>query len=490
MSNNYNFSSPSLPNIPYKIVHSIRGRIRFNIPLISNDPDYTERLQKSIDSLSSITGTRINRTAASIIINYNPTLITETQIQAKIGELINSVALEQVLVYNSQTLPTTPTLITPGIKTEANPITPENPILTNENLALEYKEIKEELNTENNVIPEPTKETEEYLNPQTNISAIQNTAVETIQETTEELPEIIPPAISQTTIEALENSYLEPTNLESYSSEENPVEIINPASAATLTLASPSPSEDITTIPENDYFSEIPDDVEMSLFDHLEELRQRIFYSLLAVVIGAGGSFFAVKPIVQFLEIPAQQVKFIQIAPGEYFFVSVKTAAYTGILLATPFILYQIIQFVLPGLTRRERRFLAPIVFGSSILFIAGLAFSYIALIPAALNFLINYGEGVVEQLLSIDRYFEFVLLLMLSTGLAFQIPVIQMLLGLLGIVSSKQMLSGWRYVLLGGTVLGAILTPSTDPITQMLLAGAVIGLYFGGTGAVMLLGR
>ncbi|WP_338038782.1 twin-arginine translocase subunit TatC [Neosynechococcus sphagnicola] len=96
----------------------------------------------------------------------------------------------------------------------------------------------------------------------------------------------------------------------------------------------------------------------------------------------------------------------------------------------------------------------------------------------------------MVEQLWSIDRYFEFVLLLLFSTGLAFQIPVIQMLLGLLGIVSSQQMLSGWRYVVLGGAILGAVLTPSTDPLTQSLLAGAVLGLYFGGTGLVKLLGR
>lgn len=180
----------------------------------------------------------------------------------------------------------------------------------------------------------------------------------------------------------------------------------------------------------------------------------------------------------------------MQLSPGEYFFVSIKVAGYSGLLVASPFVLYQIVQFVLPGLTRRERRFIAPIVFGSTILFVAGLAFAYLALIPAALNFFINYGEGVVEQLWSIDRYFEFVLLLLFSTGLAFQIPVIQLLLGLIGIVSSRQMLSGWRYVFLGSVVLGAVLTPSTDPVTQSLLAGAVLGLYFGGAGMVMLSGR
>lgn len=235
---------------------------------------------------------------------------------------------------------------------------------------------------------------------------------------------------------------------------------------------------------------ELPDDVEMSLFDHLEELRRRIFYALIAVVIGIIGCFTAVRPIVRLLEAPAQDVKFLQLAPGEYFFVSIKVAAYSGLLVASPFILYQIIQFVLPGLTRRERGFLGPIVLGSTFLFAAGLAFAYLALIPAALNFFISYGADVVEQLWSIDRYFEFVLLLLFSTGIAFQIPVIQLLLGLLGIVSSRQMLSGWRSVILGAAVLGAVLTPSTDPLTQSLLAGAVIGLYFGGTGVVMLLGR
>ena len=241
---------------------------------------------------------------------------------------------------------------------------------------------------------------------------------------------------------------------------------------------------------ENDELDELAYDVEMSLFDHLEELRQRIFYALIAVVVCVAGCFLGVKSIVQLLEIPARGVKFLQLAPGEYFFVSIKVAGYSGLLVASPFILYQIIQFVLPGLTRRERRLIGPVVLGSSVLFFIGLAFAYVALIPAALNFFISYGADVVEQLWSIDKYFEFVLLLMFSTGIAFQIPIIQLLLGFLGIVSSSQMLSGWRVVILGATVLGAVLTPSTDPLTQSLLAGAVVGLYFGGIGLVKLTGK
>ena len=252
----------------------------------------------------------------------------------------------------------------------------------------------------------------------------------------------------------------------------------------------PSASISVQDDQRSDFLNEIPNDIEMSLFDHLDELRQRIFYALIAVLVGVVACFAGVRQIVELLESPAQGAKFLQLSPGEYFFVSIKVAGYSGLLIASPFILYQIIQFVLPGLTRRERRLIGPVVIGSSVLFFAGLAFAYIALVPAALNLFINYGADVVEQMWSIDRYFEFVLLLLFSTGLAFQIPVIQLLLGLLGIVGSAQMLSGWRYVLLGAAILGAVLTPSTDPITQSLLGGAVLFLYFGGIGLVKAIGK
>lgn len=248
--------------------------------------------------------------------------------------------------------------------------------------------------------------------------------------------------------------------------------------------------ENSTPKDSEDYLNQIPDEVEMSFFDHLEELRQRIFYSLIGVAIACIGCFVFVKPLVQILERPAGEVKFLQLAPGEFFFVSIKVAGYSGIVLASPWILYQIIQFVLPGLTRKERRILGPVVLGSAILFLGGLGFAYIALIPAALNFFISYGGDVVEQSWSIDRYFEFVLLLMFSTGLAFQIPVIQLILSLIGIINSQIMLAGWRYVVLAAVILGAVLTPSTDPLTQSLLAGAVLGLYFGGIGMVKILGK
>ncbi|MGB3534399.1 MAG: twin-arginine translocase subunit TatC [Microcoleaceae cyanobacterium] len=264
----------------------------------------------------------------------------------------------------------------------------------------------------------------------------------------------------------------------------------NPENGSYPSASTATEVENTVEATNNEHLDQIPDEVEMSLFDHLEELRQRIFYSLIAVGLGIVGCFLVVRPIVQILQVPAKGVKFLQLAPGEYFFVSLKVAGYSGLLIASPFILYQITQFVLPGLTRRERRLLGPIFLGSTVLFIMGLVFAYFALIPAALKFFISYGADVVEQLWSIERYFEFVLLLLFSTALAFQIPIVQALLGSLKIVSSQQMLSGWRYIVVGAAVVGAVLTPSTDPFTQSLLGGAILGLYFGGVGIVKLLGN
>jgi sec-independent protein translocase protein TatC len=105
-----------------------------------------------------------------------------------------------------------------------------------------------------------------------------------------------------------------------------------------------------------------------------------------------------------------------------------QVSGYCGLLIGSPIILYEIIAFVLPGLTKDERKFLGPIVLGSSVLFYLGILFSYTVLAPAALNFFVNYAEGAVESIWSIDQYFEFVLVLLFSTGLSFQVNMASML--------------------------------------------------------------
>ncbi len=232
---------------------------------------------------------------------------------------------------------------------------------------------------------------------------------------------------------------------------------------------------------------DFPGEVEMSFVDHLEELRWRLLRSLGALLAGAGLCLIWVRPLVKLLEQPAQGIRFLQLAPGEYLFVSLKVAGYAGLTLALPYVLYEGLGFVLPGLSRRERRLVAPAVAASAVLFLAGLAFAWWALVPAALRFLVSYGADVVEPIWSIERYLDFVLLLMVATGLAFELPVLQLLLGALGLVRSRQMLASWRLVVLLAAVAGAVLTPSTDPVTMLLLSGAISALFLVGVGLVAL---
>jgi sec-independent protein translocase protein TatC len=228
--------------------------------------------------------------------------------------------------------------------------------------------------------------------------------------------------------------------------------------------------------------------LELPFSEHIEELRQRIFLVFGIILLLTCLSFIEVKSLVKILELPINNVKFFQLSPGEYFISTIKISFYTGLLFSSPFIIGQLILFLIPGLTKKETKIILPLLLSSLILFGLGLAFSYYALIPAALNFFLNYSEEVLEPFWSFDQYFEFILVLFYSTGLAFQIPILQILLGLLNIVSPQQMLGAWRYVILVSTVLGAILTPSTDPLTQLLLSLAILLLYSIGLGILFLI--
>lgn len=234
----------------------------------------------------------------------------------------------------------------------------------------------------------------------------------------------------------------------------------------------------------NDRFKSL----ELPFPEHIEELRQRVFFLFWILLVLTSISFFEVKSLVKFLELPVTTVKFFQLSPGEYFISTLKISFYTGLLFSSPFVVGQLILFLLPGLTQKETRIILPLLLSSLILFGLGLAFSYYTLIPAALNFFLNYSEEVLEPFWSFDQYFEFILVLFYSTGLAFQIPIFQILIGLLNIVSPDQMLKAWRYVVLISTILGAILTPSTDPLTQLLLSIAILLLYFSGLGVLFLI--
>lgn len=229
-------------------------------------------------------------------------------------------------------------------------------------------------------------------------------------------------------------------------------------------------------------------DDEMALSEHIEEFSQRLVFCLIFLLFATLICFADVKEIVRIFQAPAIGVKFLQFAPGEYFFASVKIAVFCGILVSSPIILYQLLLYLIPGLTKTERDIVLPVSLGSGILFLIGLIFSYFFLVPAALRFFISYGSEVVEPFWSFDQYFDFIAVLLFATGLAFQIPAVQVVLGLLGIVTGEKMLSAWKYVIVICTVVAAVITPSTDPITQILLSTALLSLYLGGSGFVILL--
>jgi len=227
-------------------------------------------------------------------------------------------------------------------------------------------------------------------------------------------------------------------------------------------------------------------DDEMALSEHIEEFSQRLVFCGLCLVFIIAICFVDIRQIVQVFQAPAVGVKFLQFSPGEYFFASIKIAAFCGILLTSPVILYQLLLYLIPGLTKKERDIVLPVSLGSGILFIFGLIFSYFFLVPAALKFFISYGSEVVEPFWSFDQYFDFIAVLLFATGLAFQVPAVQVVLGLLGVVSGQQMLSAWKYVIVICTIVAAVITPSTDPVTQILLSVALLSLYLAGSVTVI----
>jgi sec-independent protein translocase protein TatC len=228
-------------------------------------------------------------------------------------------------------------------------------------------------------------------------------------------------------------------------------------------------------------YENLSNDVEMSFSEHVEEFRQRLFFSLVMFLIISLGCFYFLNSVVEIVKTPAVGVKFFQFAPGEYFFTSIKLVFYFGLILSSPIFIYQIVLFLVPGMTYQEQKTLIPILLCSYVLFCLGLVFSYKILIPSALKFFLQYGANVVDPLWSFEQYFEFFSFLAFTCGLGFQIPIVQLILCITNIVTPQKLISSWRYVVLGSTILAAVLTPTVDPLTQLFLSVAFLGLYFAG---------
>lgn len=233
---------------------------------------------------------------------------------------------------------------------------------------------------------------------------------------------------------------------------------------------------------------EQPGERYLTVMEHLDELRFRLFISAAFVVIGLGVSVFFGNDIIAFLKKPAEarsenfELQFIE--PFELFATYFRVSLLGGLILGMPMIVYQGLRFVSPGLDAKERRWLYATVAGTFVLFLSGVAFAYYIALPPALGFLLDFGGGdIAKPNIRVGSYVDFVTRLLFWTGVTFQTPLVVMYLARFGIVSARQLLHWWRFAIVGAFAIAAIVTPTIDPVTQSLVAGPIIVLYFLGIG-------
>lgn len=242
---------------------------------------------------------------------------------------------------------------------------------------------------------------------------------------------------------------------------------------------SPGQSSGTTQTPEQDV--EVPEDfLEMTLQEHLEELRQRILYSVIAVLAALVAAFFLVDPLIETIakqaNVPNQEI--LTITPTEGFVTWLKVLLYIALAIAMPILVYQLIAFIAPGLTRQERRLVyisLPVV---TLFFIAGVLFAFFLVIPRALDFLSNFRTDLFAWNPRASEIISFYIRLMLGIGIAFQLPIVMFLLSKLHIVSARRMASARKIAVVLVMIAAAVITPTPDPINMMLVAVPIYALY------------
>lgn len=230
---------------------------------------------------------------------------------------------------------------------------------------------------------------------------------------------------------------------------------------------------------------------EMSFFDHLEELRRRIFISITAIGIGFILGFYVADVAFEFLARPMLDAfeaagipadKLIYTSPLGPLRLYITVGLYLGIIMALPVVLQQVWLFVAPGLYRHERRAGLSFLFSSVFLFLAGTVFGYYVMMPMTLEFLISF-QGPFTPMISINEYFDLVLVILLGLGVVFQLPILIFFLTLFGIVTPGFLMRNFRYAVLIIAILAAFITPTTDVLTMSIFMAPMIVLYLLGVG-------
>jgi sec-independent protein translocase protein TatC len=219
------------------------------------------------------------------------------------------------------------------------------------------------------------------------------------------------------------------------------------------------------------------------LTEHLAELRSCILISLAAVAVGFAAAYAFIEPVADWFFAPLVKVMpqdshLIFISYQEGFFFYLKLALAAGIFLASPVILLQIWRFVAPGLYQHEKKMTLPFAAVSSLCFIGGAAFGYYVVFPPAFRFLLGYSNEFLEPMPAVSEYFSLALFLLFAFGIIFELPVFMVFLAKLGIVSAPFLAEHRKYAVLIAFIVAAIVTPTPDPVNQLIMAGPLLILY------------
>lgn len=219
-------------------------------------------------------------------------------------------------------------------------------------------------------------------------------------------------------------------------------------------------------------------DDQLTLVEHLDELRNRIIVSAAILVVACGLCFWQNHLLLQIANAPLPDgTKPITLSVTEPFMTTTKLSIYAGILLALPVLLYQAYAFLLPALKPTERRIVMPFLILIPILFIAGVVFSYFIVVPAAAKFLLNFNQGQFNIQVRASNYYSFFLVTLAALGLVFQVPVGILALTRLGITTPQQLSHNRRYAYLILAVVAMIL-PGTDPVTMLIELAPLLALF------------
>lgn len=226
---------------------------------------------------------------------------------------------------------------------------------------------------------------------------------------------------------------------------------------------------------------------QLSFRQHLNELRRRLVYSVLFLVVATAIAFafhqeilrFLMEPAEGFAGIPNQKPIYTELT--EFIGIAFKVSLVTGFVVSLPFTLFQIVMFVAPGLTKGERRYLYVLLPVSVLVFVAGAAFGYRVLFPPAVRFLLGFSGDVAEPLIRIGSYANLMMTLLFWMGLIFETPVVMFFLSRIGVVTPSMLSKNRRFAIVVAFVLGAMITPTIDPVNQALVALPVIVMYEAG---------